>query len=167
MPLEYIDRPPRMQPELPTGEVKIPKPPEKPGASLQTLISLLLPLIMVLGFVFASGSGNMTMALIMGLTMGASVVFGVISLRAERKATAEKEHAYQARLAEMRQEMLRSHNTQRMFYHYNYPDVPSLIEIAARKESSRFGSRIWERRPSDPDFGIVRLGIGSRKSTVV
>jgi len=54
-----------------------------------------------------------------------------------------------------------------MFFHYNYPDVPSLIEVAARKETSRFGSRIWERRPSDPDFGIVRLGIGSRRSTVV
>ena len=31
MALEYIDRPPRMQPELITGEVKIPKPPEKTG----------------------------------------------------------------------------------------------------------------------------------------
>jgi len=167
MPLEYIDRPPRMQPELPSGAVKIPKPPEKAGATLQTLISLILPLITVLGFVFASGSGNMAMVIAMGLAMGASVVFGVISLRAERKDAAEKEHAYQMRLAEMRQEMLRSHNTQRMFFHYNYPDVPSLIEIAARKETSRFGSRIWERRPSDPDFGIVRLGIGSRRSTVV
>ena len=53
MPLEYIDRPPRMQPELPSGAVKVPKPPEKPGATLQTLISLILPLITVLGFVFA------------------------------------------------------------------------------------------------------------------
>ncbi|MBM3122373.1 MAG: hypothetical protein FJZ97_09345, partial [Chloroflexi bacterium] len=167
MPLEYIDRPPRMQPELPTGTVKIPTPPEKQGATLQTLISLILPLITVLGFVFASGSGNMGMMVTMGLAMGASAVFGVISLRAERRDAAEKDHAYQMRLAEMRQEMLRSHNTQRMFFHYNYPDVPSLIEVAARKETSRFGSRIWERRPTDPDFGIVRLGIGSRKSTVV
>ena len=91
----------------------------------------------------------------------------VLSLRAERKTAAEKEKAYQARLKEMRQEMLGSHNTQRMFFHYNYPDVPALIEIAARKETSRFGSRIWERRPSDRDFGVVRLGIGSRPSTVV
>src|SRR4030042_784100 len=122
MPLEYIDRPPRMQPELPTGKVKIPKPPEKPGLSLQTLIALIIPLITVLGFVFASGSGNMTMALIMGVAMGASVVFGVISLRAERKAAAEKEHAYKARLAEMRQGGLGGPNPHRTVFHSNYPE---------------------------------------------
>ncbi|MGH2625768.1 MAG: FtsK/SpoIIIE domain-containing protein, partial [Anaerolineales bacterium] len=167
MPLEYIDRPPRVQPELTTGEVKIPKPPEKQGFGLQSLLGLLVPLITMLGLVFAAGTGNVGLIIPMGLAMGASVGFGVFSLRAERKTAAEKEAAYQARLKEMRQEMLGSHNTQRMFFHYNYPDVPALLEIAARKETSRFGSRIWERRPSDRDFGVVRLGIGSRPSTVV
>ncbi|MBM2844008.1 MAG: cell division FtsK/SpoIIIE, partial [Anaerolineales bacterium] len=149
MALEYIDRPPRVQPELITGEVKIPKPPEKKGFGLQ------------------AGTGNLGLIIPMAIAMGASVVFGVYSLRAERQTAAEKEKAYQARLKEMRQEMLGSHNTQRMFFHYNYPDVPALLEIAARKETSRFGSRIWERRPSDRDFGVVRLGIGSRPSTVL
>src|SRR3990172_10842931 len=167
MALEYIDRPPRGQPKLITGEVKIPAPPEKKEAGLQSLVALLIPLIAVLGMIFASGTGNPGRIIPMGLAMGASVGFGVYSLRAERQTASEKEKAYQARLKEMRQEMLGSHNTQRMFFHYNYPDVPALLEIAARKETSRFGSRIWERRPADRDFGVVRLGIGSRPSTVV
>ncbi len=167
MPLEYIDRPPRVQPELTTGEVTIPNPPAKQGLGLQGLIGLLIPLITMLGMVFAMGTGNLALILPMGLAMGASVVFGVVSMRAERKTASDKEKAYEARLKELRQEMLGSHNTQRMFFHYNYPDVPALLEIAARKETSRFGSRIWERRPSDRDFGVVRLGIGSRPSTVV
>ena len=55
MPLEYIDRPPRVQPELTTGEVKIPKPPEPKEGGLQAFLSLLLPLITIFGFIFASG----------------------------------------------------------------------------------------------------------------
>jgi len=167
MPLEYIDRPPRVQPELIVDEVKIPKPPEPLKGGWQALFTLLIPLITILGFVFASGTGNLALILPMGLAMGASVVFGIYTLRSEAKEAADKEKAYQALLKQMRQEMLGAHNTQRMFFHYNYPEVPALLEIAARKETSRFGSRIWERRPSDRDFGIVRLGIGSRPSTVV
>ncbi|MGD8730597.1 MAG: FtsK/SpoIIIE domain-containing protein [Anaerolineales bacterium] len=67
----------------------------------------------------------------------------------------------------MRQDMNRAHNAQRIFYHHNYPDVRTLFEIAARKEKSRFGSRLWERRTDDVDFGMIRLGIGTRPSTVV
>ncbi|HKY84767.1 MAG TPA: FtsK/SpoIIIE domain-containing protein, partial [Anaerolineales bacterium] len=167
MPLEYIDRPPRVQPELNTGEVKIPKPPEPKEGGIQAFLSLLLPLIMIFGFIFASGSGNVAMIIPMGLGMVASIAFGAYSLRAERTKAAEKERAYAALLKEMRQEMLGSQNTQRMFFHYNYPDVPALLEIAARKETSRFGSRIWERRPTDRDFGVIRLGIGARPSTVI
>jgi hypothetical protein len=63
--------------------------------------------------------------------------------------------------------MARSHNTQRLFYQHNYPEIATVLEIAARKETSRFGSRLWERRPTDRDFGDIRLGLGSRPSTVI
>ncbi len=83
------------------------------------------------------------------------------------KEAEQKRKEYAETLTDMRLEMVRSHNAQRLFYHHNYPDVATLFEIAARKEESRFGTRLWERRPDDSDFGAVRLGMGARPSTVI
>ncbi len=70
MAIEYIDRVPRIQPELPFGEVKIPNPPQDESGRGQDIISLLLPLVTVLGFVFvSSSSGNALFAVPMAATM--------------------------------------------------------------------------------------------------
>ena len=49
MALEYIDRPPRIQPELPVKEVEIPNPPEQNKSPGQGLMSSILPLITMVG----------------------------------------------------------------------------------------------------------------------
>ena len=168
MPVEYIDRVPRIQPELPVGEINIPQAPGKRGAIGQNLATLLIPMITVLGFVFMSaGSGNPLYAIPMALTMFLSVGVSLLQSRGGDKETEAKRKEYAQSLTDMRQEMARSHNSQRLFYYHNYPDVSTLYDIASHKETSRFGSRLWERRPDDSDFGVVRLGIGSRPSTVV
>jgi S-DNA-T family DNA segregation ATPase FtsK/SpoIIIE len=167
MAVEYIDRPPRIQPELPIGEVEIPQPPDEQDRGDQGIISMLLPLVTILGFVLVSGTGNVLFIIPIGLAMVLSVGAAVYTSRRGRKELAEKKVAYARLLAEMRQEMSRSHGVQRIFYTHNYPDVQTLTEIASRKETSRFGSRLWERRPDDSDFGAIRLGMGSRPSSVV
>jgi DNA segregation ATPase FtsK/SpoIIIE-like protein len=167
MPIEYIDRPPRIQPELPAAEVEIPAPPDDRRDASQGLINLLVPLVTMLGFVFASGSGNLLLIVPMGLAMGISVAVALYNTWKEGQTLAARKKAYLELLAELRQEMTRTHNTQRLFYQHNYPDMETVLEIAARKEQSRFGSRLWERRPGDRDFGAVRLGLGSRPSTVI
>jgi S-DNA-T family DNA segregation ATPase FtsK/SpoIIIE len=167
MAIEYIDRPPRIQPELPVREVEIPKPPEANKGTSGQLVNTLMPVISVVGFLFASGTGNIAFVLPMALAVFASVGVALYQRAKEKQDLAVKEKAYAELLLQMRQEMTRAHTTQRIFYHYNYPDVDTLISIAARKENSRFGPRLWERRPTDSDFGAVRLGSGSRPSTVV
>ncbi|MDW8326541.1 MAG: FtsK/SpoIIIE domain-containing protein [Anaerolineales bacterium] len=167
MALEYIERPPRIQPELPVGKVNLPNPPERTKVAGQSLLDMLIPLITIIGFVFVSGSGNVAFILPIGLAMVISVGAALYNARKGQLEQAKKEKAYRELLIEKRQEMTRSHNVQRRFYHYNYPDVPTLLEIAARRETSRFGPRLWERRPTDHDFGALRLGLGSRPSTVV
>ncbi|MEK7807884.1 MAG: FtsK/SpoIIIE domain-containing protein [Chloroflexota bacterium] len=166
MAIEYIDRPPRIQPELPIAEVEIPEPPGQ-QTSEQSVITLIVPLVTIVGFVFVSGSGNILFIIPIGLAMVLSIGLALYTARQQRKELEAKQKTYKEFLAEMRQEMTRSHNVQRIFFQHNYPDAATLIEIAARKETSRFGSRLWERRPSDSDFGALRLGIGSRPSTVV
>jgi DNA segregation ATPase FtsK/SpoIIIE-like protein len=166
MAIEYVDRPPRIQPELPVAEVQIPEAPEA-RFDRQSLLTILVPLATVMGFVFVSGSGNALMMIPMGLAMMLSVGLSMLSGRQAEREFKAKQKAYRELLAQMRQDLNRSHNVQRIFYHHNYPDVPSLLAIAARKEGSRFGARLWERRPTDSDFGALRLGIGNRPSTVI
>src|SRR5690349_18893813 len=167
MAVEYIDRPPRIQPELPTGEIQIPNPPQEDKGNDQALLSILVPIITIVGFVFVSGGGNVLFIIPMGLGMILSVGVSLFSARQQEQALAAKKKGYQELLAQMRQDMNRSHNSQRLFYQHNYPDIPTVLDIAARTERSRFGSRLWERRSSDNDFGALRLGVGSRPSTVV
>src|SRR6266851_2054268 len=167
MAVEYIDRPPRIQPELPTGEVQIPNPPAEEKGNNQALLSVLVPVITIVGFVFVSGGGNILLIIPMGLAMVLSVGVSLFSANQQQQAFAAKEKAYTELLAQMRQDMTRSHNSQRLFYQHNYPDIPTVLDVAARTERSRFGSRLWERRASDNDFGALRLGVGSRPSTVV
>ena len=165
--MERIDRPPRIQQELPFGEYKVPKPPEAADKPMNLLMQLLLPVISTVGFGLASGSGNPSSMIITGIMMVLSVGFSVSSMLGERRSLAARRKAYQEQLRELRNQMTRSHNAQRIHYLHHYPDAPALLEIAARKETSRFGSRLWERRSTDRDFGAIRLGMGSRPSTVV
>lgn len=168
--LERVDRPPRIQPDLPLKEVPIPRPPEDQRSFADQLVQLLLPLITIVGFIFVSGSGNPLAIIPMGLMMSASVGVGIFSFIRERRRTEANKRAYKALLLELREQMERDHNTQRLFFQFNYPDVPALLDIADVKrqhENSRFGPRLWERRPGDRDFGAIRLGIGSRPSTTV
>jgi len=168
MPLEYIDRPPRIQPELPIAELDLPAPPDLSASGSTTgIVGLIIPLITMIAFLFASGTGNLLLMIPIGLAMVASIGASIYTSLQEQQKRAAKKKAYLERLAELRQEMARSHNTQRLFYQHNYPDIATVLEIAARKETSRFGSRLWERRPTDRDFGDVRLGLGSRPSTVI
>ena len=167
METEYVERPPRILPELPIGEEKIPDPPQKNESGGMDMSSLILPLVSMMGFMFASGSGNPLAMAPMALIMLASSGAGIFQWLRGRGEFEEKKRKYIILLKELRQKMEITHNTQRTFYHHNYPDIETIKEIAHLREKSRFGSRLWERRPSDPDFGHVRIGIGTRPSTYV
>lgn len=167
MAIEYIERPPRIQPELPIQEIDIPKPPDDGKGNKQPFLTEMLPAITVVGFLFASGTGNLAMMLPMALAVVASIGVALYTRVKEKREQAAREKAYAELLLQLRHDMTRHHSTQRIFYHYNYPGVDTLLDIAARQDNSRFGPRIWERRTTDTDFGFVRLGVGSRPSTVI
>ncbi|MBZ0275260.1 MAG: hypothetical protein K8I60_03910, partial [Anaerolineae bacterium] len=62
--------------------------------------------------------------------------------------------------------MVESHDRQRSFYKYTYPTPEEVVELRGDRHDNRGGSRLWERRPSDADFGATRIGLGVRRSTV-
>ncbi len=173
-----IDRPPRIQPVLPFDEIDIPDPPDKEESGYARLIQIGLPLLTIIGYVLVStvgGSGRTPMLLIpMALSVVASVVFSIYSFFKERQRRVAIIRGYENRLVEMHKEMQNYHDMQRRFAHYNYPDLDTLTrivkhartEVEKRDRSLRAEVRLWERRVSDDDFGVVRLGIGTLPSTV-
>ncbi len=175
----YIDRPPRIQPELPIDEIEIPTPPDKEDEGYGRLIQVSLPLLMIIGYVLVGTLGgvgrNPWFLLPMALSVVASVAFSIYSYLKEKQERAEIEKAYDDVLVELNKDMQEYHNRQRLFYRYNYPDRLTTFRIVhnARLEAEkakgnlRAETRLWERRTSDDDFGVVRLGMGTLPSTVI
>jgi len=176
---QYVDRPPRIQPDLPFDTIKIPKPPEKPPDGQTRLIQIGLPLITIVGYIMVSSFGgpsrSLGMLLPMALAVVASTAFSVYTYRNEKRQRREIEQAYADRLVELTREMEQLHEQQRRFYAYNYPEPESCRRLLparrapspGREPPRRQESRLWERRVGDDDFAVVRLGIGTRPSTVV
>lgn len=162
----YLDRPPRIQPELPTGTVEIPEPPREDNAPPPW--QLAVPLVTILAYVLLSlggGGTNIAFLLPMALTViistGIAVYNTLSAIQRRRRARAD----YLRRLIALRREMVASHQRQRAYYEYNYPPIEVTLDIRGERDN-RGGSRLWERRPDDGDFGEVRIGIGTRPSTV-
>src|SRR4051794_39907004 len=115
----FIDRPPRIQPDLPSGEFDIPKPPQFHDEGTARLIQIGLPLITIIGYVFVSvvaGGNSLGLLIPMALSVVAAVAFSIYSLRKERQQREELERAYTHRLVELNTEMHTAHDLQRRFY---------------------------------------------------
>jgi DNA segregation ATPase FtsK/SpoIIIE-like protein len=170
--VEYINRPPRIQPELPSGEVDIPQPPIPSNTSgMQILVTVAIPLITILGYVLVSSVGGVRGAgalfvLPMALSVMATSVLAVFQWLRERRLDRERQEAYARTLIEMRRQMMSAHDQQRAFYIHNNPNMDTILAMVGGGEGAD-ESRLWERRVDDNDFGAVRLGMGSMPSTVV
>ncbi len=56
--IQMIDRPPRIQPELPFNRFEIPTPPENPQDGVSKLIQVAMPMTMIVGYVFVTMFGG-------------------------------------------------------------------------------------------------------------
>lgn len=175
---KYIDRPPRVEPQLPAGVFNIPNPPDTESNPGQLLQQAFLPMIMIFGYIMVSlfGQGrNMLMMIPMFLSVIATVVLALYTNTKDRKQREAAEAAYRRRISELRRKMESEHEQQKIYYFYNHPNPDKTLGIAAdldrapdgREEEIRSGTRLWERRPKDHDFLYLRLGISTRQSTVV
>ncbi|MEJ5223920.1 MAG: FtsK/SpoIIIE domain-containing protein, partial [Anaerolineales bacterium] len=175
---KYIDRPPRIEPQIPSGVFQIPNPPDTEENVGQLMQQAFLPMIMIFGYILASifGQGrNMVMMVPMLLSVVATVVLAFYTHLKEKKQREAAEAAYKRRISELRLKMESEHEQQRIYYYYNHPNPDKTLAIAsdlgrepsAREEDIRSGTRLWERRPKDHDFLYLRLGISTRQSTVI
>jgi type VII secretion protein EccCb len=174
----YIDRPPRIEPGIPSGVNNIPNPPDTEVKVGQLLQQAFLPMVMILGYILVSmfGQGrNLAMMVPMVLSVVATVALAIYTNISEKKQREEAEAAYRRRIGELRRKMESEHEQQRIYYFYNYPNPDTTLRMAAdidlpdeaRQEAIRSGTRLWERRPNDHDFLHLRLGLSTRQSTVI
>ncbi|GAA1422604.1 type VII secretion protein EccCa [Catellatospora coxensis] len=155
--------PRRPAPEIPGGELVIDAPPEIPqaaGGRWQQAMMILPMLGSGLGMAMMVGRGNGDkMSYLAGGMMGvsslgmiaASLMNGAGQPKKAEMMAARRE--YLRHLAGLRRRARQAVQQQRTGLFYRHPDPQRLW-------STVDSFRLWERRSHDPDFGIVRVGIG-------
>ncbi|GIF11234.1 type VII secretion protein EccCa [Actinoplanes teichomyceticus] len=152
----------RPAPEIPVGDLPVEPPPEVPpevGGRWQQAL-MVLPML----------GGTVAMAMMMGQGRGGPYsyviggLFGISALamltssvgsaagpRRAEMAAARRE--YLRHLATLRRRVRQTARRQQAGLLYRHPDPSRLWSTVA-------SHRVWERRPDDPDFGVVRVGLG-------
>jgi S-DNA-T family DNA segregation ATPase FtsK/SpoIIIE len=160
-----VKRPPRVHPpQVPTGEVFLEPPPElaraaKNGSGVMQALPM-LGMLGSVGFFFMPGT-NMMMKMMGGMTVLGSLGMLSQQLGGNKKngkgKTADARRDYLRYLSQMRQQVRKTQQQQYTAQMWSHPDPAHLWAIVTS------GQRLWERRPTDPDFVQIRLGTGSQR----
>jgi DNA segregation ATPase FtsK/SpoIIIE, S-DNA-T family len=156
-------QPRRPAPEVPAGDLVVPAPPEIPRAlgSRWGQLMMLLPMLagtVASAMMFAGRQGG-AYAYVVGGVFGLSSLgmlatgFGSGVGQPKKAEMMAARRDYLRHLAVLRRRVRETADRQRDGLHYRHPDPASLW-------STVDSYRLWERRPGDGDFGVVRVGLG-------
>jgi len=159
-----VKRPPRAHPPaVPGDEVRLESPPELPRGGSGQWWQSLLPMLATGGsaaFFFMPGT-QMIMKIMGGMMVASTVALAVAQLNSSRKGGSgeleDERRDYLGYLAQLRRQVRRTATLQRDAQLYLHPAPDQLWSVVAE------GSRLWERRPGDADFGQTRLGTGPQQ----
>lgn len=156
-------------PRMPGGEVALQSPPEVPRIIPGSLLTKLMPLMMVVASVgmialmITVGGRDVTrnpMFLIFPMMMVTSVAGMFLGGGGKPgKAAAELDEErkdFFSYLAGLRDDAEETGEAQRAALEWSHPDPRTLIDVAGTR-------RMWERRPTDHDFCHVRVGVGTHR----
>ncbi|HEY0002608.1 MAG TPA: type VII secretion protein EccCa [Actinoplanes sp.] len=156
--------PRRPAPEIPTGEIAVEPPPEIPqsmgGRWQQALMALpMLGGSVAMALMMSQGSAgrgpfSYVVGGLFGISSIAMLTTGMGASSSPKKAemmAARRE--YLRHLSGLRRRVRETASRQRIGLLYRHPDPHQLWSTAG-------SHRVWERRPADPDFGVVRLAVG-------
>src|SRR5664280_955254 len=155
-------RPPRREPpKTAMRRVDVRPPPSMPepasaGASSWLMVLPALGGLGSMALIFTAGGG--------GTHIAAGVMFGVSALAmaggslarvgGDRNRKVDRERrSYQRHLAHIRRQARAAAADQAESLFWVHPDPRGLLSLVRT-------SRLWERRPADPDFATLRLGVG-------
>ncbi|AXK35396.1 type VII secretion protein EccCa [Streptomyces armeniacus] len=155
-----VKRPPRaLPPSVPSEDLTLEPPPELPRGQQEGMLMQVLPMLGMGGsVVFFFMPGAHPFMRIMGLVMVASTIAMVIAMvvrfrRGTQGQMSDMRRDYLKYLAQTRRKVRKTARKQRDAQFYLHPSPEQLWALVAE------GSRVWERRPGDDDFGQVRIGL--------
>jgi DNA segregation ATPase FtsK/SpoIIIE, S-DNA-T family len=161
----------REGPAMPHGEIVLAPPPETPevaGDAFGQMLTYLPMLAMTFGMVaMMSGTGSGALRWVggaaLGLGMGGMALGQLARGRGDRKIKLNGlRRDYLRYLGQVRRKVRRAAAAQREALEWSSPAPRELRWLVTGAELAR----VWERRPSDDDFGSVRLGTGTQHLAV-
>ncbi|MFB7514375.1 type VII secretion protein EccCa [Streptomyces sp. NPDC056144] len=158
-----VKRPPRaLPPEVPGEELVLESPPELPRGQQESALMQLLPMLgMGSSVVFFFMTPSPIMRIMGVLMLASTVAMAVAQFVRFRRGTqgqmADVRRDYLKYLAQTRRTVRRTARKQRDAQLYLHPSPEQLWSVVAE------GSRVWERRVGDHDFGQARIGLGAQQ----
>ncbi len=154
----------QLPPAVATADIIVEAPPDPPPASA-SLLPRLLPIVLsvasmgVMAAAFTSGSAvtRNPMFLAFPMMMLVSTVVTVVTGRARRQGCGIDADRidYLGYLSRLRETVRKTAVAQRWSLNWSHPDPDTLWTLIG-------GARMWERRATDPEFCLVRVGIGTQ-----
>ncbi|MGM7644090.1 type VII secretion protein EccCa [Nocardia sp. JW2] len=165
----FVRRPRIAPPRAPGGEVTLSPPPEIQRPIPTPMLLKLMPVVMVVAVVgmlamFVMMGRNllanpMMMMFPMMMLMSMVGMFAGMGRGGGPKAAGElneERKDYFRYLDQIRKDVRRTGNKQLETLIWSHPAPADLRSLLGTR-------RMWERRPNDPDFGHVRVGLGSHR----
>ncbi|MGL5866907.1 MAG: type VII secretion protein EccCa [Dermatophilaceae bacterium] len=156
----------RAGPEVKAGEVTLEPPPEIPPPSSQRWMQMLMIVPMIAGaaamaLMMSGRSGGMLMYVaggLFGVSMLGMILVQIVNQGGgpSKLEMALTRREFMRQLAQQRRAVRSTARDQRRAASYRHPAPDRLWATAA-------SFRLWERRSDDPDFGVLRLGLGPQQ----
>lgn len=164
-----FSRAPRLVQGIESTVISVEHPPQAGGEPqinwLNVLITPLISVALMLVLVFALGI-SAVMLIMSGVMSVVSAVVAILNYQKQKKQhgdnnqkIAEKYHTY---LDEISLELQNSHKKQKQILLAANPAPYECVPIVTER-----GRNLWERRPSDPDFLCVRIGLGTISAATI
>ncbi|MBT2501877.1 FtsK/SpoIIIE domain-containing protein [Curtobacterium sp. ISL-83] len=158
MSLEY-NRPPRILPPDEHTRYQLPAPPAEPPARALPILMALAPMGMAVMFV--STTGRWIYLLIALLSPILMIVTGLQGRRQGKKTYRQRVAEYEDTRARIEADATESLQSERARWIASAPDPAVVYETAVTPLP-----RLWERRRTDPDHLLVRVGTATQRSEV-
>jgi S-DNA-T family DNA segregation ATPase FtsK/SpoIIIE len=155
-------------PRSPGGEVVLSAPPEVTRRLPGPLWQRLMPVVMIVGMggmmaLMVTSGGKAMLSNPMSLMFPAMMLMSTGGMLAGGRGGGKKagelneeRKDYFRYLEQLRNDVWRTGRNQRRALEWSHPHPIDLHSFVGTR-------RMWERRPNDPDFGHVRIGVGSHR----
>ena len=154
----------RLPPAVPTADIMVEAPPDLPSPTSPSLLPRLLPVVMsvasmgVMAAAFVSGSTvtRSPMFLAFPMMMLVSTVVTLTGGARRQGGGIDADRVdYLGYLSRLREIVSETAAAQCFSLNWSHPEPDTLWTLIG-------GPRMWERRAADPDFCLVRVGVGTQ-----